>query len=327
MGQILLTLSLAPVLALIVLFYHVDRYEPEPRKVVLKVFAFGTLTVIPAGILECLYTFVIPKAHEPGNLCLLFIHIFFSIALVEEFCKFMVVMTGIYRSPEFDEPFDGIVYSVAASLGFAALENIMYVFTGGIGTGIMRAIMSVPGHALFGALMGYCIGRAKFSKPRKAVPLILAGLFWATMAHCLYDFFLLSQNVGLILCVFPFLAGLWAVVILLARQLQRESPFKFNPQKESAPPARDFRCPGCGYSMPDNSRFCLQCGLERSPGEVALAEKAPLLPGPGGILLCPSCGFHVEESARFCRQCGHRVEKMPLGPVSREGEKMNPEKE
>ncbi len=315
MGNILISLSLAPVLALIVLFYYIDKYEPEPKRIVLKVFGFGTLTVIPAAILECMYTYVIPKAHEPGNLCALFIHIFFSIALVEEFCKFMVIMTGIYKSPEFDEPYDGIVYSVAVSLGFAALENIMYVFSGGIGTGIMRALMSVPGHALFGALMGYFIGKARFSDPRKRPALIGAGLFWATLAHCVYDFFLLSQNIGLILCVFPFLAGLWALVIALAGKLQKESPFKFNPQKEDTQPAQDTRCPGCGYSMPGRSLFCLQCGGKRPPEESpAATDISGGTPPPDESTHCPMCRSLIQENAHFCRQCGHRI--TPCAPAS-----------
>ena len=89
---------------------------------------------------------------------------------------------------EFNEPFDGIVYAVMVSMGFAALENIFYVFQFGYTTGILRAFTAVPAHATFGILMGFFMGKAKFS-PSK-IKNNLLGLGVATIFHGAYDFFL-----------------------------------------------------------------------------------------------------------------------------------------
>jgi protease PrsW len=297
MGNILITVSLAPVIALIALFYCIDRYEPEPKQIVLKVFGFGVLMVLPAAVIELMYQHVVPHGFTTGSLAIIFVNIFFFIALVEEVCKFIVVMAGIYRSPEFDEPYDGIVYCVAASLGFAALENVLYVFSKGIGTGILRALMAVPAHALFGVLMGYFIGRAKFAPSFQRPLLIALGLFTATAAHAIYDFCLLSRNVYLLLSVFPFLLLLWGVVILMARKAAHDSPFKFNPQKENTPPGQGYHCPACHYSMPECSAFCMHCGISLPHEEKPLEPMSP----------CPACGFSMPLDARFCRHCGHKL--------------------
>ena len=92
------------------------------------------------------------------------------------------------RNNEFNEPFDGIVYAVMVSMGFAALENILYTFQYGYGVGVTRAFTAVPAHATFGIIMGYFMGKAKFSKNR--IKLNLLGLLLATLFHGSYDFFL-----------------------------------------------------------------------------------------------------------------------------------------
>ena len=92
------------------------------------------------------------------------------------------------KNNEFNEPFDGIVYAVMVSMGFAALENILYTFQYGFGVGVTRAFTAVPAHATFGIIMGYFMGKAKFSNNR--IKLNLLGLLFATLFHGSYDFFL-----------------------------------------------------------------------------------------------------------------------------------------
>src|SRR5690606_34909890 len=104
-----------------------------------------------------------------------------------------------YAQPhkEFDEPFDGIVYAVMVSLGFAATENIAYVVQGGYEVALLRAFTAVPAHATFGIMMGYYMGKAKFSLRRQQLNLL--GLFLATLFHGAYDFFLFVD----------FIPGVW----------------------------------------------------------------------------------------------------------------------
>src|SRR5262249_35502683 len=84
--------------------------------------------------------------------------------LVEECAKYVVVMAAVYHWDEFDEPLDGVVYGVAVSLGFATLENILYILGRGLSVAWGRALFAVPAHALFGGTMGYYAGRAKFDR-------------------------------------------------------------------------------------------------------------------------------------------------------------------
>lgn len=301
MAQTLLALSLAPVAALIFFFYVRDRYEPEPRKVVLKVLLFGVLACIPAAIGEALFEKAFPWMHKPDNLILLFIGVFISVALVEELCKFLIVMAGVYRSREFDEVYDGIVYCVSASLGFAALENVLYVFSCGAGVGILRALLSVPGHALDGVLMGYFVGLGKFAKKGRVL-LIFTGLFLATLAHAVYDFLLFSQVPLLMLSVIPFVGLLWLIAFMLVKKAQSLSVYRFNPQKEEGPVSEpggayvpgNEKCPGCGFSVPPAALFCLNCGHT-----VRIA--------------CQSCGKPLLPNARFCTACGAESKPSPSG--------------
>ncbi len=294
--HLLLALSLAPVIALLVLFYWLDRFEPEPKKVVMKVFGFGVLSVIPAVIVELAYSQCFPGWKNPQDLAALFISIFICVGFVEEFFKFLVVYLGIYRSPEFDEPYDGITYTVAASLGFAALENVLYVFQNGMGVGILRALLSVPGHALFGVIMGYYIGKAKFDHKSSASINLLTGLFAATFAHTVFDFVLFSKNVLLILTIFPIVAALWIIAIMLAKKAQVLSVYRYNPQKEDGPAGPSFLCPHCGFSIPEENMFCMKCGGKIRDGE-------PESPAP----FCSQCGATAPTGSVFCMKCGNKL--------------------
>ena len=141
-----------------------------------------------------------------GGIVNIFIMSFIIIAPTEELLKFFAVKRWIYRSLEFDEVMDGIVYTVAASLGFATVENVLYVLQNGITTGIARAFLAIPGHTFFGALMGYYIGRAKFNKEHES-KLILKGVLLAIFFHGLYDFLLFTQTL-LALLVIVLIIGL-----------------------------------------------------------------------------------------------------------------------
>lgn len=198
MFLILLLIALAPCLFLLWYFFHRDRYEPEPKKYIIKIYLLGASMVIPAALIEYILHPVFNST--PSIIINAFIMSFFLIAPIEELLKFFVVKNWIYKQIEFDEIMDGIVYCVASSLGFATVENIIYVLDKGVGTGILRAFLSVPGHAFFGALMGYYVGQAKFNKPAER-KLIFLGLFWAIFVHGLYDFLLLTETALAVLVI------------------------------------------------------------------------------------------------------------------------------
>ena len=117
-----------------------------------------------------------------------FVKAFFVVALIEEFSKYLMVRYYAQPKKDFNEPFDGIIYAVMVSMGFAFVENIFYVIEGGMQVAIIRAITAIPAHATFAILMGYYMGKAKFSNNKAKFNLI--GLALAILFHGAYDFFL-----------------------------------------------------------------------------------------------------------------------------------------
>jgi RsiW-degrading membrane proteinase PrsW (M82 family) len=136
------------------------------------------------------------------------------VALPEELAKFMMLKLYAYKQPEYDEPFDGIVYAVMVGMGFATAENIMYVYEYGVATGVIRMFLAVPAHATFAIIMGYFMGKARFSASRERY-LLVAGLAWAIVFHGSYDFFLFIKDAQPVKTEFSLLMLLGAVVSLL----------------------------------------------------------------------------------------------------------------
>ncbi|MCL7754743.1 PrsW family glutamic-type intramembrane protease [Polaribacter sp. Z022] len=184
----LLLLAIAPAFIVILYIYFKDKFEKEPVSFLFKNFILGaTASILLTVVLGTIAAKLIPLTNET-SVVQQFLKAFIVVALVEEFSKYVIVRFYAQRNKEFNEPFDGIVYAVMVSMGFAALENVLYVFQYGVSTGITRAFTAVPAHATFAILMGYFMGKAKFSKNR--VALNISGLLLATLFHGAYDFFL-----------------------------------------------------------------------------------------------------------------------------------------
>ena len=164
----------------------------------------------------------------------LLVYAFVVVALTEEGMKYLVLRLYAYPQKEFDEPYDGIMYGVAVSLGFASIENVLYVFgsTGSeVQTGIVRMFTAVPAHAMFGVMMGYHVGKAKFLTTSRRTLEHLIGLGTAVLFHGLYDYFLfLGQAYFIPLAIFILILG-----IRLARKAMEEhqenSPHKYEEEE------------------------------------------------------------------------------------------------
>ena len=184
----LLLSALAPVFVIIIYIYIKDKYEKESKRILAFTFALGA--VISILITTLLYKFFDLFLPTPNDYSLWqqFIKAFFIVALIEEFSKYVIVR--YYNQPRkgFNEPFDGIIYAVMVSMGFAAVENIMYVFQGGLEVALVRAFTAIPAHATFGIIMGYYMGKAKFSQNK--IKWNLIGISTAVLFHGSYDFFL-----------------------------------------------------------------------------------------------------------------------------------------
>lgn len=178
---------------LLIWFFHARDVFPEPGKVLWATFGLGVLT-IPGVLLLVLPLELVVEFEQLDNPYASGLgQAFFEAAIPEELLKFAVVYLYCYRHREFDEPMDGIVYGATASLGFATLENVLYVASGGWGTAILRALTAVPGHAFLGAIMGYYVGQAKF-RPQERGKLLGLALLVPIVLHGMYDFPLMAVS-------------------------------------------------------------------------------------------------------------------------------------
>jgi RsiW-degrading membrane proteinase PrsW (M82 family) len=193
----LLLLAIAPVCIVIIYIYVKDKYEKEPKRLLLLSFVSGAIvSVLISTLLYSGFDVVLPLKNH-FSVQEQFIKAFFVVGLSEEFSKYIIVRYVSQPRKAFNEPFDGIIYAVMVSMGFVAVENLMYVMQGGMEVAILRAFTAVPAHATFAVLMGYFMGKAKFSNNK--VILNFTGLFLAVIFHGTYDFFLFID----------FIPGVW----------------------------------------------------------------------------------------------------------------------
>ena len=200
-------LAVIPGIFLFMLVYGLDRNEKEPMGLMWKLFFLGAISVIPAAIVELILKGVYQSAFAYNKILYLVALCYFAIALAEEGGKYIFLKMATWKSPDFNYTFDGVVYAVTVSLGFAVIENIMYVLsTKSIAVAIMRALLSVPGHAMFGVYMGTYYAIAKLSETyfntagRDKNLLRAYGV--AVFIHGTYDFCLMT---GEMVIVIPFL--------------------------------------------------------------------------------------------------------------------------
>ncbi|MBS1512184.1 MAG: PrsW family intramembrane metalloprotease [Bacteroidetes bacterium] len=188
----LLALAVAPGIAICIFIYLKDKYNREPLGLLLFSFVLGMCSIIPALMLEKAFG-LSQNEMTTASAVSLAVFAYAVVAVSEEGSKFLMVRLFCYPRKAFDDPFDGIVYSVMVSMGFATLENIGYVMEHGVATGIVRMFLSVPAHATFAILMGYHIGLAKFDPARRGMHFFLA-IFWPVVFHGTFDFFLFKAD-------------------------------------------------------------------------------------------------------------------------------------
>lgn len=211
MNYLILLTALLPIAILIYYIYHKDKNSPEPTGQLVKAFFYGVLSVplslcisIPLGLIG---VYPVEATNIWGSISTAFC----GASLPEEIAKFLMLWLVLRKNRYFDEKMDGIVYAVCVSLGFAALENIMYLFSNAesyLSVGIARALFAVPGHFCFGILMGYYYSLARFysksSTKNKAFVLIAP-----IIAHGLYD------SILFIIDVTPAVSGILLIVFLV----------------------------------------------------------------------------------------------------------------
>jgi RsiW-degrading membrane proteinase PrsW (M82 family) len=290
--------AFAPGIFWLWLVYRWDRYHPEPRWLVIRTFLWGMVAVIPIAFAELLLVLGgggLEGLTQLGQATLslqgIAYEAFIVAGVTEELGKFLVVRLSIYKSLYFDEATDGLIYSAAAALGFATLENIGYALSFGWGVMLLRGPISTFAHVLFSVVWGYPLGlrKVRYSRSRFYLGLGLPG---AMAAHGLFDFLLFTQSWYAWL-VIPLMGGLIAALVLMLRHSRRISPYR---EKVAE---MQVNCPVCGAKAPAYANFCPACGASREKNR------------PGANNACGNCGAPLEKDAIYCTACGSRIVKKP----------------
>ena len=218
----LLLASLAPVFIILFYIYFRDKYEKEPLGLLIKALLLGIVIVIPVIFVERLLMNLMPQF---GKVAAAAYHAFVVAGTTEELFKFLALYMLVWKSPSFNEKFDGIVYAVFVSLGFAGVENVLYVIDGGMQTALTRALTAVPAHAIFGITMGYYLGIARIYEEMKGRYLGMA-LLVPIVLHGIYDFILMVDIGWLLLLFFPYIIVLYIMGVKKIKVLSDTSVFK-----------------------------------------------------------------------------------------------------
>ena len=270
-SHILLVISVLPSILLMIFIYRMDKIEKEPKSLLAKLFFAGLGTIISAVILEMAGGWILDRFLPSSSLLYMIIENFFIVAFAEEGGKYFVLKKMTWKHREFDHKFDAIVYAVFVSLGFATLENIMYVFENGVGVGLMRAVLSVPGHAIFSVFMGYFFGLAKeqeviFGNEAKKKKYLFLSLAVPVFIHGFYDFCLTCNNTLMILVFLVFMVVIYITAFIRVRTASKNDRMLVN-QHISMPFFGFSRgtepvvyCVKCGTPCKYNSFYCHCCG-------------------------------------------------------------------
>lgn len=202
----LISLAILPAAYLMRYIYRQDRLDKEPASLLTKLVILGMCSAPVAAILETIGTAFLSRHMNPTHYYM--IYAFLIVGVSEEVCKLVFLYLGSWRHRAFDYHFDGLVYAVYVSLGFAILENILYVFQGGVTTAIMRAVLSIPGHMCFAVPMGIFYSDAKSLEMRHrqgVLSKLLTGLLFSIFLHGLYDFCLMDSHYLLFIVVVIFI--------------------------------------------------------------------------------------------------------------------------
>ncbi len=216
--------ALLPALFLMRFIYRKDKIEKEPRGMLVGLVFLGGAAALVAVVLETIGSAVLSRFLEEGDPAYTIVMAFFIVAVAEEGAKFLFLRWRTWRDPNFNFRFDGIVYAVFVSLGFAAFENISYVMGFGLTTAVLRALLAVPAHMGFAVFMGYFYARAKrcadAGDVRGRRRNLWAGYLLAVMLHGFYNS---SAQMGTLLSLLLFAAFVIAMYIIVIRFVKKES--------------------------------------------------------------------------------------------------------
>lgn len=267
-----------------------SQHRPEPRSLVLRTFLLGVAVAVPIVAVESIVQGPNGVFHNPDGTMppeTAFFVAFAVAGLVEEIGKFWVVRATLFRSPYFDDPLRGLVYSAAVALGFSSIENVKYMVDISPMVIVPRSVLCTLGHVAFSGCWGYALGAARQRGDQRPLSVAL-GLIAGVALHGLYDYFLMTGDHFSGLLVFVLSAVIFFVLLARAR---RQSQAR-HPEVTAV-----SICPVCRTETSLPARHCIGCGrrVERSQTEQRCGQcQQPLLPGSR---FCTSCGGSIGSEA------------------------------
>ncbi|MBQ9958989.1 MAG: PrsW family intramembrane metalloprotease [Oscillospiraceae bacterium] len=229
--SIFVQMAVLPAIVLMIYVYVKDRVEKEPLGLLALLALMGAISCFPAILGETITFGILDRVLESGTITYAFFEAFFCVALVEELCKYYFLQRYTWDNLNFNCSFDGIIYSVFVSLGFAALENVKYLFSYGPSVLLSRALLSIPGHMTFSIFMGLYYSRARKCAARGDVAGVTSNktlaLVVSVLLHGFYDFCLMSGSDLLYVLFFGFVVLLDIVSIAtIRRESKNDTPIE-----------------------------------------------------------------------------------------------------
>ena len=229
MNPILIAAAVIPAIVLLVQVYRADRLEPEPPVLLLSLVLYGIFATGLAMLTEELGSALLDRSFPRSSTAYNVLMYFVVVAFSEEGFKYLLLKKRTWRSPAFNCQFDGVVYAVFVSLGFALWENIGYVIRYGLGTALVRAVTAVPGHACFGVFMGAWYGLARrydnLGRPSASKACRVMAFLLPAFMHGCYDYIATLESVHYGWIFAAFIAAMFLLAFLLIRKMSRNDRY------------------------------------------------------------------------------------------------------
>ena len=232
MSAFALRLAVLPSVLLLLFVVRRNKNSRDPMSLLVWLAVLGAVSTIPAVIVELVGGGLLYyMGLESGTAVYELVDCFFIVAMIEELGKFLGMLILTWKNKNFDHSYDGVIYGVCSSLGFATLENILYVFQGGIGLGILRAVTAIPLHCSCGVIMGYFYSKARenANKGEGAAGNMLIAYFSAMGIHGLYDFVLSIDDTSVILCILVLILSVVLMFLLISHAAKNDHIIAVNP--------------------------------------------------------------------------------------------------
>lgn len=229
LNPILIAAAVIPAVVLLVKVYKVDHLDKESPRLLWNLVVRGVIATVFAMLTEWIGEFVLSSFVQEGTVLYNFLLYFIVVAVSEEGFKYLLMKQRTWKDPEFNFQFDGVVYAVFVSLGFALWENISYVLMYGFGTALIRAVTAVPGHACFGVFMGAWYGLAKkyesYGMHSQSKTCRVVALLSSIVLHGGYDFTASIENQNYAWIFVAFVVVMFIVAFRLVKKLSQNDRY------------------------------------------------------------------------------------------------------